>query len=120
MDDNHNSFLGASYGFGHGRRNGLHELPLLLRSPSFPHLYGYHGHSLASFYSTGQAIYNCRRVKKHEVERLKKHGLLLGLGLNVIVLGIASLLTDISSSSMSEGTGARDGWYNRFKTFRKG
>ena len=51
---------------------------------------------------------------------MKKHGLLLGLGLNVIVLGIASLLTDISSSSMSEGTGARDGWYNRFKTFRKG
>ena len=29
---------------------------------------------------------------------MKKQGLLLGLGLNVIVLGIASLLTDINSS----------------------
>jgi len=47
--------------------------------------------------------------QKHEVERLKKHGLLLGLGLNVIMLGIASLLTDISSSFHVGRHGARDG-----------
>jgi len=40
--------------------------------------------------------------------KLKKHGLLLGLGLNVVVLGIASLLTDINLSFHVGRRGARD------------